>query len=470
LALLIVGCGNSTVIGGRALSMAYDPYRAGGLPAADGPSGVRPNAPRVTGTVSNTDNGPIDQLAQLGINDIEDFWGKKFPEAFHAKFKPVSKLISYDSESRSGPSVCGGQSYGRVNASYCINDDVMAWDRGVLMPVVKEYFEDMAVIAVLAHEYGHAVQWSAKLVNKRTPTVVDEQQADCFAGVYLRWVAEGKSPRFALSTGDGLNYVLAGVVASRDPVLTPDDSDLLEEGHGTALDRVGAFQIGFDEGAERCAKIDMNDIKTRRGDLPMSLQVDSQGRVQSGDVPITADLLSEVMKAMDRIFAPANPPTLTMDPAQCADARASDPVSYCPSTNTISANLPALQELGRAANEVEDEVLVKGDNSAISLLMSRYTLAVQRERNVALTSGSAALRTACLTAVAQRKLADSNGSGQSSLTPSAGDVDEAVSGLLTNGLVASDVNGETVPAGFTRILAYRLGLSGEADACFVRFA
>jgi hypothetical protein len=328
----------------------------------------------------------------------------------------------------------------------------------------------MAVIAVLAHEYGHAVQWSAKLVNKRTPTVVDEQQADCFAGVYLRWVAEGKSPRFALSTGDGLNYVLAGVVASRDPVLTPDDSDLLEEGHGTALDRVGAFQIGFDEGAERCAKIDMNDIKTRRGDLPMSLQVDSQGRVQSGDVPITADLLSEVMKAMDRIFAPANPPTLTMDPAQCADARASDPVSYCPSTNTISANLPALQELGRAANEVEDEVLVKGDNSAISLLMSRYTLAVQRERNVALTSGSAALRTACLTAVAQRKLADSNGSGQSSLTPSAGDVDEAVSGLLTNGLVASDVNGETVPAGFTRILAYRLGLSGEADACFVRFA
>ena len=50
-----------------------------------------------------------------------------------------------------------------------------------------------------------------------------------------------------------------------------------------------------------------------------------------------------------------------------------------------------------------------------------------------------------------------------------GDVDEAVSGLLTNGIVASNVNGETVPAGFTRILAYRLGLSGEADQCFHRF-
>lgn len=450
--------------------MAYDPYRAGGLPVSDGPSGIRPGAPPPKGTVHNTDNGPIDQLAQLGINDIEDFWSEKFPDAFHAKFKPISDLISYDSKDSDGPSVCGGRSYGRVNASYCVDDDVMAWDRGVLMPIVKQYFEDIAVVAVLAHEYGHAVQWAAKIVNKRTPVVIEEQQADCFSGAYLRWVAEGKSPRFTLTTGDGLNHVLGGVVASRDPILTPDDSDMLQEGHGTALDRVGAFQIGFDEGAERCAKIDMNDLNARRGDLPMALQTDPSGNVQSGDAPITADLLSQIMKAMGQVFSPANPPTLSMDPANCRDARASDPASYCPSTNTINVDLPALQELGKSANEAEDQVLVKGDNSAISVVMSRYVLAVQRERDVSLTSGAAALRTACLTGVAQRKMADSNGSGQSSLTLSAGDVDEAVSGLLTNGLVASDVNGETVPAGFTRILAYRLGLSGEADQCFKRFA
>jgi hypothetical protein len=252
--------------------------------------------------------------------------------------------------------------------------------------------------------------------------------------------------------------------------LTPDDADMLKNGHGTALDRVGAFQIGFDEGAQRCAKIDMNDLKARRGDLPMALQTDTRGNVQSGDAPITAELLSQVMRAMGQIFNPANPPTLSADPANCPDARATDPASYCPSTNTINVDLPALQELGKSANETEDQVLVKGDNSAISVVMSRYVLAVQHERGVSLTSGAAALRTACLTGVAQRKMVDSNGSGQSSLTPSAGDVDEAVSGLLTNGLVASNVNGETVPAGFTRILAYRLGLSGEADQCFQRFA
>ena len=56
--LLVAGC--STLVEGRALSMLNDPFRVGDLPAADGPSGPRPNAPAPTGTVLNTNNGPID--------------------------------------------------------------------------------------------------------------------------------------------------------------------------------------------------------------------------------------------------------------------------------------------------------------------------------------------------------------------------------------------------------------------------
>ncbi|MBI3691295.1 MAG: peptidase, partial [Mycolicibacterium aromaticivorans] len=51
----------------------------------------------------------------------------------------------------------------------------------------------------------------------------------------------------------------------------------------------------------------------------------------------------------------------------------------------------------------------------------------------------------------------------------AGDIDEAVSGLLTNGLVAGDVNGESVPAGFNRIDAFRIGVLGDQDRCIKRF-
>lgn len=51
----------------------------------------------------------------------------------------------------------------------------------------------------------------------------------------------------------------------------------------------------------------------------------------------------------------------------------------------------------------------------------------------------------------------------------AGDLDEAVTGLLTNGLAASDVGGTTVPGGFTRIHAFRAGLLGDTERCYQRF-
>jgi hypothetical protein len=51
----------------------------------------------------------------------------------------------------------------------------------------------------------------------------------------------------------------------------------------------------------------------------------------------------------------------------------------------------------------------------------------------------------------------------------AGDLDEAVSGILTNGLVADDVNGESVPWGFSRIDAFRTGVLGDEDRCLKRY-
>ena len=83
----------------------------------------------------------------------------------------------------------------------------------------------------------------------------------------------------------------------------------------------------------------------------------------------------------------------------------------------------------------------------------------------------AALRTACLTGVATVKMSKTVTTPDgNTIALTAGDVDEAVSGILTNGLAASDVNGESVPSGFSRIDAFRVGVLGEADRCFKRFA
>lgn len=465
-ALLLAGC---EPVSGQALSPLYDPFRVGGLPAQDGPSGVRDNAPQATGTVHGTDDGDNDKLTLLAVNDVGEFWNKFYSDSLKGTFAPVEDLNSYDSRDVPGSRICGNDTHGLVNAFYCHSDDLMAWDRGVLVPVGRRYFGDMSIAGLISHEYGHAVQAMAKLVGRRTETIVFEQQADCFGGVYLRWVAEGNSPRFIMSTGDGLDHVLAGVITARDPVLTPEYKALVKKGHGTALDRVSAVQMGFVNGVPACSSINMDEIERRRGDLPLSLQEDPAGYLETGEVPINEDTLSTVMDVLKKIFSPANPPTLSLKPADCSDARGGPPAAYCPASNTITADLAALQKLGKTADESED-VLVQGDDTALSIFISRYMLALERERGVTLDSATAALRTACLTGVAHRKMArrvDLPSGKQFVMT--AGDLDEAVAGLLTNRLVASDVNGDTVPAGFTRITAFRSGVTGNEQLCYDRF-
>jgi predicted metalloprotease len=379
-------------------------------------------------------------------------------------FTPVSTLVSYDSNNPFGPEVCGDDTSGRVNAFYCPPMDLMAWDRGVLIPGAMHYYGDMGVVGLIAHEYGHAVQRRANLIDDSTPTIVSEQQADCFAGVYLRWVAAGQSPRFVMSTGDGLNHVLAGAIYIRDPLTTRAESNPRKT-HGSALDRISAFQIGFSGSADQCAKIDMNEIKRRQGDLPHYMGYDAYGGPASGDSEIDNQTLSNLMDTLGQIFSPPTPPTLTPHPVQCADAKPTTPTSYCPAENTIGVDLPALQEMCASADEQSQGILLQGDNTAISAVTSRYVLALQRARGLQLDNPNAALRTACLTGVAQGEMAKPGGK----LVLSAGDTDEAVAGLLSNGLAASDVNGTPVAAGFTRILAYRSGLQGDADQCYQRF-
>ena len=465
--MVLAGCSN--VVAGRASSPLFDPFHVAGLPAEDGPSGLKDDAPEPTGEVQNTDGGDVDRMAMLGVNDVAEYWEKEYGLDFKGEFTPIERVASYDSTDPSSPKICGRPTYQLVNAYFCPSAEVMAWDRGVLVPTGMKFFGDASVAALLAHEYGHAVQHMAGLVDDDTPVVVMEQQADCFAGSYLRWVAEGNSPRFRLSTGDGLNKVLAAAITLRDPILGPQDSDMIEQGHGTALDRISAFQIGFTTGAKRCGDIDFDDVQSRRAELPMELQADSSGTVQSGEVPIDKATLSTLMEVLGVLFSPAQAPALSYDQPDCPDSAASPPASYCSSNNTIYLDLPGLQTMGAAQDESSD-VLIQGDNTALSVVTSRYMQAVQHERGLSLQSGTAALRTACLTGVAQRGMSQKVDvpSGEQ-LVLTAGDLDEAVAGLLTNGLAASAPDGSTVPAGFTRIVAYRAGLTGDADGCYQRF-
>jgi hypothetical protein len=103
-----------------------------------------------------------------------------------------------------------------------------------------------------------------------------------------------------------------------------------------------------------------------------------------------------------------------------------------------------------------------GDYTTYSLLVSRFMMALEKEKGLKLDTAEAGLRTACLTGVATTKLT----STANALT--GGDLDEAVSGLLKNGLIASNVNGEFAPVAFSRVDAFRTGVLGTAENCYKR--
>ncbi|ULE31625.1 neutral zinc metallopeptidase [Mycobacterium sp. IDR2000157661] len=462
-AALMTAC--TSTLPGTPVSVFADPFSVAGMPATDGPTGLRRSAKPPVREVIGTDGGDTDELGRQAISDIEEFWQGAYGEAFGGEFRPVNEVVSWDANGFDDINFCSGETFGVVNAGYCHDDQTIGWDRGELLPSLQQDYGDMGVTMVLAHEYGHAVQETAGLADENTPTLVSEQQADCLAGSYMRWVAEGNSSRFSLATGEGLNSVLAAVIAFRDPLLSENSPELGVDEHGSAFERLSAFQFGFTDGAVACATIDMREIGQRRGDLPVLLEAN-----ETGEWPVTETSVRAIVDAMKILFPPADPPRLSFESGDCPDARPSPPVSYCPATSTISVDLAELEKMGAPPDLDDPTSMATGDNTAYSVLASRYLQAIQQERGVTLDSAAAALRTACLTGVATTKMSKAVTTPDgNTVALTAGDVDEAVSGILVNGLAASDANGESVPSGFSRIDAFRIGVLGDTERCFKRF-
>ncbi|MFE3024291.1 metallopeptidase [Nocardia tengchongensis] len=461
---LLSGCTRN--VHGHAVSIYDDPFKVAGLPTTSGPSGPRTGVPDSTLTAQNSDGGMIDKLVLNALDDIQTYWQGEFPREFGGDFTPVDKFISWNAKtprSQAGQ-FCGETSYRLVNAAYCRLDGSVGWDRGVLLPAVADEFGKMSVVMVLAHEYGHAIQEMAKLVGRRTPTIVKEQQADCFAGAFIRNVAEGKAPHFTINTSDGLNAVLAATVAFRDA--DPDDPQSV---HGSAFERVTAVQIGFTDGPKSCKAIDQNEIDRRRGNLPQTLGNDAN----HGQSEVTQSSLQDLAKAMASIMPISDEPEYGYDTAKlnCRNGADTAPVTYCPATNRIGTDVAALHDRGVSNADDQDALPanVTGDFTAYIVFISRYTLAVQHSEKLPLKGAKTGLRAACLSGVISGKLADPSRKASGGITLSAGDLDEAVSGLLTDGLAASDTDGKTVPSGFSRVDAFRAGVLGTQDICYSRY-
>jgi predicted metalloprotease len=461
--MLIAGCAGQ--IDGKPVDIYADPDRVAGLPTTNGPNGLRPGVPNSSLEAENSDDGEVDHIAIDAVDDLQEYWKAEYSKYFEGEFEPVTKLISWNPKDKSNKlEFCDDATKGLVNAAYCPLDRTIGWDRTILLPTLRDQFGDISIVTVLAHEYGHAIQDLAEIVgNTRSDVIVAEQQADCFAGAFMRHVAEGKSAHFTVNTSDGLNSVLATIISVRD---APEDSS---DGspHGSAFERVSAVQSGFTEGPSACKKIDLAEIKARRLGLPPTM---FESASDTGELEPDEDVLATFTTALDEILTLSNSPEVDYSGTDlgCSDAKPTTAAAYCPDSNKVGIDLDALKERASVMMDEDNSVrlptTVTGDYNAYVLVASRYALAKQKENGDSLTGPKSALRTACLSGFVTAVLGSSqNPTKDFSLSP--GDLDEAVSGLLQDGLAASDVDGTTVDAGFSRVDAFRTGVLGGEEAC-----
>ncbi|MGW4635422.1 metallopeptidase [Nocardia sp. NPDC004415] len=464
--VLTTGCSADTVAGDKAVAAVDNPWEVAGAASATGPSGPRSGVPDTDKKADNGDGGAVDTLALNAIADIEEFWQTEYSKTFRGSFKPASKYISWSAKAPESEAVdfCFSSTYQLVNAAYCPLNHTIGWDRSVLLPLLINRFDDMSVVMVLAHEYGHAIQAQADLLRGLTmDALVKEQQADCLAGVFLRHVAEGNSKHFTLNTTDGLNGVLGATVAVRDS--DPNDPNAV---HGSAFERVTAVQMGYTEGAATCKGINKDEIAQRRGSLPVTFG-DNEREEQ---LPVNKENLSNLATQLGKSMPVQKAPKFDYSGVtrSCASTTTTEPVSYCPGSNIIGTDLSAMATRAGEGSETQNKSLsavVTGDYNAAVVFVSRYALAVQQDRGLSLTgAATAGLRTACLSGALTTKLSEPS----SDPRLSAGDLDEAVSGLLADGLAAADVNGEVVPSGYQRLEAFRTGVLDGEQACLTKFA
>lgn len=212
----------------------------------DVPAGDEPQVDAIrTDTNTQFDYDEYTQTLQDVLGSLDAFWQRELPAAFDVPYSAPTRFSYYRPEQGPGPS-CGGEQAPPKNAFYCPAGDFIAWDEtGLLIPYYVQS-GDFAAAFVLAHEFGHAMQ--ARLPQKERPGILNELQADCFAGA---WSRDTQDAGF-LEAGD-LDEATLAVFSARD-VPGTDFTD--PRAHGSGFERTRAFTDGYEDGVGSCYPAD----------------------------------------------------------------------------------------------------------------------------------------------------------------------------------------------------------------------
>jgi predicted metalloprotease len=419
--------------------------------------------------------GSFDTLLKAAVADIQAYWTKEFPKVYGGTYQPMGQIVAAGANTKIP--ACQGQTISyqkdvKGNAFYCFQSNFITYDNQTLFPSLAKDFGNFAPALVLAHEWGHAIQDRAGIGRSSQPTILIELQADCFAGSWVKRIANGDSKTVKFAGGD-LDTALAAYLTFRDSIgTTPSDT----QAHGDAFDRVNAFQTGFDNGATACKSFFDSPPPITEQQFTTAQDAATGGNLPAAQVlPVTMELLNEFYAqvtpsipplTIDKVFKYNSNGAVSQDP-KCGGTRLAkkdikNRVLYCLDDSYIAFDAPLL-------NDIYKKI---GDFGVASLIGDTYATYIQFKQGfpgVKDNTVNAVLGADCYTGAWAQAVASGLPSrtlnGPVTLSP--GDLDKVIQAFITYD-AARGVSARSDFV-FRRMEAFRAGFFSGFASCGTTF-
>lgn len=224
------------------------------LQIANGVSGGGQQAPAEQGRVGTPTGDPQSEFASAVLGSTEDVWTRVFQESGE-RYQPPTLVLFEDAVQ----SACGTNS-SAVGPFYCPADQKLYVDLSFFRELDQKFGApgDFAQSYVIAHEVGHhlqvllgvseqvqAARQRASEVEGNRLSVLQELQADCFAGVWGHH-AQDK----LLQQGDVEEGLRAAAAIGDDTLQRRSQGRVSPESwtHGSSAQRVEWLKRGLSEG------------------------------------------------------------------------------------------------------------------------------------------------------------------------------------------------------------------------------
>jgi predicted metalloprotease len=439
------------------------------VPATTVPATTAPTTTSAPTYGPNDDN----QVITEAVAEVSDYWVTEYPLLYPGgTYAPIDPSRLYPYGPSDPPPACGSPGladYQQVagNAFYCPANDSVSWDHVALTPKLLADFGPLTLAIVIAHELGHRTQALHGILDGRFATFVTEQQADCFAGAWTSHVKTEGSSHFQVD-GAALDSALAGFLTFRDPIGTSPQTD--PNAHGSAFQRIKAFEDGYTQGASMCATYEQGALDSASVPDTFNSSVDASS---GGNLPF-AEVEPLVIKNLDGFWSAAfsaenavwtDPQTdpydastgVTCGSTTLTGSSATDRHFYCAADDTIAWDESTL--MPTIYNSI-------GDMGVGSVIATDFAERAQHDLGRPTDTAAAQLQRDCLTGVWAGMTA--NGQLASSLptdaqiTLSPGDLDEVVSAFLRFNTTGIDARPAAASA-FERIGSFQNGFFQAYD-------